>query len=61
MYKRQINDIPSIRMQYKYEGMGIVILSTVHDLEPHEAKKAWYKTVSYTHLVRALQLRLVLL
>lgn len=34
-----INDIPSIRMQYKYEGMGIVILSTVHDLEPHEAKK----------------------
>lgn len=38
-----INDIPSIRMQYKYEGMGIVILSTVHDLEPHEAKKAWYK------------------
>lgn len=38
-----INEIPSISMQYKYEGMGIVILSTVHDLEPHEAKKAWYK------------------
>ena len=38
-----INGIPSIRMQHRYEAMGITLLSTVHDLEPHEAKKAWYK------------------
>lgn len=38
-----INGIPSIRMQRKFEAMGITVLSTVHDLEPHEAKKAWYK------------------
>lgn len=38
-----INGIPSIRMQHKYENMGITILSTVHDLQPHEAKKVWYK------------------
>lgn len=38
-----INGIPSIRMQHKYEDVGITVLSTVHDLEPHEAKKAWYK------------------
>ena len=38
-----INGIPSIRMQRKYEGVGITLLSTVHDLQPHEAKKAWYK------------------
>lgn len=38
-----INGIPSIRMQRKYENMEITVLSTVHDLEPHEAKKAWYK------------------
>ncbi len=38
-----INGIPSIRMQHKYEDMGITVLSTVHDLEPHEAKKAWHK------------------
>lgn len=38
-----INGIPSIHMQRKYEGKDITVLSTVHDLEPHEAKKAWYK------------------
>lgn len=38
-----INGIPSKRMQSKFESMGVVVLSTVHDLEPHEAKKAWYK------------------
>lgn len=38
-----INGIPSIRMQHKYEDVGITVLSTIHDLEPHEAKKAWYK------------------
>ena len=49
-----INGIPSIRMQRKYENMGITVLSTVHDLEPHEAKKAWYKMlrqrISYKRL-----------
>ena len=38
-----INEIPSLRMQSKYEDLGINVLSTVHDLYPHEAKKAWYK------------------
>lgn len=38
-----INGIPSLRMQRKFEDSGIVVLSTVHDLYPHEAKKAWYK------------------
>lgn len=38
-----INGIPSIPLQRKMENMGITVLSTVHDLEPHEAKKAWYK------------------
>lgn len=49
-----INGIPSIRMQRKYENMEITVLSTVHDLEPHEAKKAWYKMlrqrISYKRL-----------
>lgn len=38
-----INGIPSLRMQRKYEDLGINVLSTVHDLYPHEAKKTWYK------------------
>ena len=38
-----INGIPSKRMQNKFERLGVIVLSTVHDLEPHEAKKAWYK------------------
>lgn len=38
-----INDIPPIKMQRRLEGKGISVLSTVHDLQPHEAKKAWYK------------------
>ena len=38
-----INGIPSKRMQRKFDAMGVTVLSTVHDLEPHEAKKAWYK------------------
>lgn len=38
-----INGIPSIHMQKKMEQLGVTVLSTVHDLEPHEAKKAWYK------------------
>ena len=38
-----INGIPSKRMQNKFERLGVIVLSTGHDLEPHEAKKAWYK------------------
>ena len=38
-----INGIPSKRMQRKFDAMGVTVLSTVRDLEPHEAKKAWYK------------------
>lgn len=54
-----INGIPSIAMQRKMEKMGITVLSTVHDLEPHEAKKAWYKmlrqNISYKRLHENLQ------
>lgn len=55
-----INEIPSISMQYKYEGMGIVILSTVHDLEPHEAKKAWYKMLRQRLIYKRLAENLML-
>lgn len=34
-----INGLPSIKMQRCLEQNGINILSTVHDLSPHEAKK----------------------
>lgn len=54
-----INGIPSIAVQRKMEEMGIIVLSTVHDLEPHEAKKAWYKmlkhNISYKRLNENLQ------
>ena len=49
-----INGIPSIRMQHKYENMGITVLSTVHDLQPHEAKKAWYKMLRQDIMYRRL-------
>jgi len=38
-----INEIPSKRMQRKFDSIGVIVLSTVHDLQPHEAKKVWYK------------------
>lgn len=38
-----INEIPSKRMQRKFDTIGVIVLSTVHDLQPHEAQKAWYK------------------
>lgn len=38
-----INGIPPIHIQHDLEKQGITVLSTVHDLQPHEAKKAWYK------------------
>lgn len=42
-----INGIPSIAVQRKMRKMGVIVLSTVHDLVPHEAAKAWYKMVRY--------------
>ena len=45
-----IDHCPSVRMQKKIEKMGISILTTVHDLHPHDAKKAWYKMIR--HYVR---------
>lgn len=54
-----INGIPPILTQKKMDRMGITVLSTVHDLEPHEAKKAWYKMlrqkISYRRLHENLQ------
>lgn len=49
-----INGIPSIQMQSKMEQSGIAVLSTVHDLEPHEAKKAWYKMLRQNIMYRRL-------
>lgn len=49
-----INGIPSILMQSKMEQSGIAVLSTVHDLEPHEAKKAWYKMLRQNIMFRRL-------
>lgn len=38
-----INGAPNRNMQCKFKQMGIILLSTVHDLETHEMDKAWYK------------------
>lgn len=38
-----INGAPTESMQCKFKQMGIILLSTVHDLETHEMDKAWYK------------------
>lgn len=38
-----INGAPTKSMQCKFKQMGIILLSTVHDLETHEMDKAWYK------------------
>lgn len=54
-----INGIPSVKVQERMERNGIVVLSTVHDLYPHEAKKAWYKmlrqSITYKRLNKNLQ------
>ena len=42
-----IDNCPSVNMQKKIEKMGISILTTVHDLHPHDAKKAWYKMIRH--------------
>lgn len=38
-----INGAPNRNMQRKFKKMGIILLSTVHDLEAHEMHKALYK------------------
>lgn len=42
-----INGIPTTRMQRNFAKLNITVLSTVHDLEPHEAKKVWYKMLRH--------------
>ena len=42
-----IDICPTVKMQKKIEKMGISILTTVHDLHPHDAKKAWYKMIRH--------------
>ena len=54
-----INGIPSIAVQRKLKKMGVTILSTVHDLEPHEAKKAWYKMLRQNILYKRLHENLI--
>ena len=49
-----INNCPSIWMQRKFEHMGITLLSTVHDLIPHEAKKVWYKQIKHNIIYKRL-------
>lgn len=54
-----INGIPSIRMQRSFEKKGIIVLSTVHDLDTHEAKKAWYKMLRHKIVYKRLADNLV--
>ena len=42
-----VNGIPTTRMQRIFAKMNVIVLSTVHDLEPHEAKKVWYKMLRH--------------
>ena len=49
-----INGIPSIKMQRCLEQNGINVLSTVHDLQPHEAKKAWHKMLRQSIMYKRL-------
>lgn len=47
-----INGIPSVKVQERMERNGIFVLSTVHDLYPHEAKKAWYKMLRHNIIIK---------
>lgn len=42
-----INDVCPIQMKKRLESMGINVWSTVHDLHPHEVRKAWYKVLRH--------------
>lgn len=38
-----MNGTPTVKMQKQLAKLGLSVLITVHDLEPHEMNKAWYK------------------
>lgn len=38
-----VNGFPSKKMVKKFSEIGVEVLGTVHDLHPHEQKKAFYK------------------
>lgn len=42
-----INNPGPIKLVRHLERMGIRVVSTVHDLHPHESKKAWYKKLRF--------------
>lgn len=42
-----INGCPSVPLQRTFSKLGISVIGTVHDLHPHEAKKAWYKMLRF--------------
>lgn len=50
-----INGCGSCPFNRKLENMGIEVLGTVHDLHPHEAKKASHKMLRHKVSVRRLQ------
>lgn len=54
-----INGIPSVSMQRKMEEIGLAVLSTVHDLEPHEARKSWYKMIKQNIIYKRLHKNLL--
>lgn len=42
-----INNPASVRIVKDLKKLGIAAVSTVHDLHPHEQKKAWYKELRF--------------
>ena len=42
-----INGLGNKYLAKDFEGMGIANMATVHDLHPHEAKKAWHKMLRW--------------
>ena len=42
-----INGSPNLNILKELSKIGVKVLSTVHDLNPHEAKKAWYKMLKH--------------
>lgn len=42
-----INEVCSAHMARRLEGMNIKVWNTVHDLHPHESRKAWHKMFRY--------------
>lgn len=50
-----INGIPHKSFVKKLKKEGIALIGTVHDLQAHEAKKAWYKMVR-RHIIASRQI-----